>query len=107
MYMLLADSFEHVYHNMVCQLSERDYEKKLVHLTRFHATKVMRVIKKFLPFFPSLNKWFLYMKQNPFYKELSPRDLKACRWIVRKVFRLRRHTKILRVLNLVVLGLAN
>ncbi len=106
MYMLLADSFEHVYHNMVCQFNDTDYEKRLVHLTRFHATKVMRVIKKFLPFLPSLHKWFLYMKQNPFYKELSPRDLKSCRLIVRNVFRMRRHTKILRVLNLVVLGLA-
>jgi hypothetical protein len=106
MYMLLADSFEHVYHNMVCQFNDTDYEKRLVHLTRFHATKVMRVIKKFLPFLPSLHKWFLYMKQNPFYKELSPRDLKSCRLIVRNVFRMRRHTKLLRVLNLVVLGLA-
>lgn len=103
--MQIADPFEQVYHNMVCQLSEQDYEKRLVHLTRYHAIKVMRVIKKFLPFVP-LNKWFLYMKQNPFYKELSPRDLKVCRLIVRKVFRLRRNTKILRVLNLVVLGLA-
>jgi hypothetical protein len=104
--MLLADSFENVYHNLVCQLNETEYEKRLVHLTRFHATKVMRIIKKFLPFLPSLNKWFLYMKQNPFYKEISPRDLKSCRLMVRKVFRSRRNIKILRVLNLVVLGLA-
>ncbi len=104
--MQIADPFEHVYQNMVCQLSEQEYEKRLLHLTLYHAIKVMRIIKKFLPFLPSLNKWFLYMKKNPFYKELSPRELKACRLIVRKVFRLKRNTKMLRVLNLVVLGLA-
>lgn len=104
--MQIADPFEHVYHNMVCPYSKKEYETKLVHLTRHHPIQVMRVIKKFLRFFPSLHKWFVYMKKNPCYKELTPRELKACRLLVRKVFRLTCNIKILRVLNLVVLGLA-
>lgn len=102
--MQIADAFEHVYHNMVCRYSNKYYEKKLVYLTRHHAKQVKNIIKKFLPFLPSLYKWYLYMKMNPCYKELTPRELKACRLLVRKVFRMTRNTKILRVLNLVVIG---